>query len=298
MVEQSGPGGQAGTSKKIENYLGFPAGISGADLARRAADQALRFGAEVLTQEVSSLRREDPYRIVRLADGTDVSSKAVLLATGVSVRMLKVPGLEPLVGNGVYYGAAMSEASLFRAKDVCVVGAGNSAGQGALYFSRHARRVTVLVRGDSLEKSMSRYLIDRIRKEENIEVVTKAEVTGVAGTRRLERVNVRLPESGEERAFDAAAMYIFIGAKPRTEMFAGTIELDEKGYVLTGPDLPRINQRPRGWTLDRDPYLFETSVPGVFAAGDVRGGSGKRVAAAVGEGSAAVSMIHRYLETV
>lgn len=298
MVEQSGPGGQAGTSKKIENYLGFPAGISGADLARRAADQALRFGAEVLSQEVSSLRREDPYRIVRLADGTDVSSKAVLLATGVSVRTMEVPGMEPLVGNGVYYGAAMSEASLFRAQDVCVVGAGNSAGQGALYFSRHARRVTVLVRGESLEKSMSRYLIDRIRKAENIEVVTKAEVTGVAGTRRLERVNVRLPESGEERAFDAAAMYIFIGAKPRTEMFAGTIELDEKGYVLTGPDLPRINQRPRGWTLDRDPYLFETSVPGVFAAGDVRGGSGKRVAAAVGEGSAAVSMIHRYLETV
>jgi thioredoxin reductase (NADPH) len=298
MVEQSAPGGQAGTSSKIENYLGFPQGISGRDLALRAATQARRFGAEVLAQEVSALRREDPYRIVRLADGTDVSCKAVLLATGVSVRTLQVPGIEPLIGVGVYYGAAMTEAEKYRAQDVCVVGAGNSAGQGALYFSRYARRVTVLVRGESLEKSMSRYLIDRIGATENIEVVTKAEITAVAGTGRLERVTLRLPDSGEERVLDVAGMFIFIGAKPRTEMFAGTIELDEKGYVLTGPDLPRMNQRPRGWTLDRDPYLFETSVPGVFAAGDVRGGSGKRVAAAVGEGSAAVSMIHRYLETV
>src|SRR6185295_4163197 len=223
---------------------------------------------------------------------TDISCYSVILATGVAVRTLAVPGMKPLLGIGVYYGAAMTEAATYRAQDVCVVGAGNSAGQGALYFSRYARRVTVLVRGESLEKSMSRYLIDRIGNTENIEVVTKAEVTAVAGTGRLERVVMRQPGSGEERVLEAAAMFIFIGAKPRTEMFAGTVELDEKGYILTGPDLPRTNQRPKGWTLDRDPYLFETSVPGVFAAGDVRGGSGKRVAAAVGEGSAAVSMIH------
>ena len=298
LVEQGAPGGQAGTSSRIENYLGFPSGVSGADLARRAATQARRFGAEVLAQETVSLRREDPYRIVRLSDGTEISCYAVVLATGVSVRMLQVPGIEALLGIGIYYGAAMTEAATYRGQDVCVVGAGNSAGQGALFFSRYARRVTLLARGESLGKSMSRYLIDRIAATPNIEVATQLDVTGVAGTGRLERVAARHVESGEERSLEVAAMFIFIGAKPRAEMVAGLVELDEKGYVLTGPDLPRLDRRPRGWTLDRDPYLFETSVPGIFAAGDVRGGSGKRVAAAVGEGSGAVSMIHRYLETV
>jgi thioredoxin reductase (NADPH) len=298
VVEQSAPGGQAGTSSRIENYLGFPSGVSGADLARRAATQARRFGAEVLTQETVSLRREDPYRSVRLADGTDISCYAVVLATGVTVRTLDVQGLESLLGIGVYYGAAMTEAATYRAQDVCVVGAGNSAGQGALFFSRYARKVTLLVRGESLEKSMSRYLTDRMAATANIEVLTNIEVARVEGTGRLERVRLRHSKTGEERALDAAAMFIFVGAKPRTEMVAGFVELDEKGYVLTGPDLPRTDRRPRGWTLDRDPFLFETSVPGIFAAGDVRGGSGKRVAAAVGEGSGTVSMIHRYLETV
>ena len=298
LVEQSAPGGQAGTSSRIENYLGFPSGVSGGDLARRAATQARRFGAEVLSQEMVALRREDPYRIVRLGDGTEISCYAVILATGVSVRMLQVPGVESLLGIGVYYGAAMTEAATYRGQDVCIVGAGNSAGQGALFFSRYARRVTLLVRGESLGKSMSRYLVDRIAATPNIEVVAGVEVTGVGGTGRLERVTVRPVKSGEERSLDAAAMFIFIGAKPRTEMVAGLVELDEKGYVVTGPDLPRVERRPRGWTLERDPYLFETSVPGIFAAGDVRGGSGKRVAAAVGEGSGTVSMIHRYLETV
>jgi thioredoxin reductase (NADPH) len=298
LVEENAPGGQAGTTSRIENYLGFPSGVSGADLARRAATQARRFGAEVLAQEIVSLRREDPYRIVRLADGTEISCYAVILATGVSVRTLQVPGVESLLGIGVYYGAAMTEAATYRGQDVCVVGAGNSAGQGALFFSRFARKVTVLIRGDSLEKSMSRYLVDRIAATPNIEVVTGVEVTGVVGTGKLEGVSVRAVGTGEERVLDAAAMFIFIGARPRTEMVAGLIELDEKGYVLTGLDLPRTNHRPRGWTLDRDPFLFETSVPGIFAAGDVRGGSGKRVAAAVGEGSGTVSMIHRYLETV
>jgi thioredoxin reductase (NADPH) len=298
LVEQSAPGGQAGTSSLIENYLGFPSGVSGADLARRATTQARRFGAEVLAQEAVALRREDPYRVVRLSDGTDVSCYAVVLATGVSVRMLEVPGVESLLGIGVYYGAAMTEAATYRGQDVCVVGAGNSAGQGALFFSRYARRVTMLVRADSPGKSMSQYLIDRITATPNIEVVTRAEVTAVCGTGRLEKVAVRRLPDAENHELEAAAMFIFIGAKPRTEMVTSLLELDEKGYVLTGLDLPRTDRRPRGWTLDRDPFPFETSVPGVFAAGDVRAGSGKRVAAAVGEGSGTVGVVHSYLETV
>jgi thioredoxin reductase (NADPH) len=298
LIEQSAPGGQAGTSSRIENYLGFPSGISGADLARRAATQARRFGAEVIAQEAVGLRREDPYRVVRLADGSDLSCKAVVLASGVSVRMLDVPGVEALLGIGVHYGAAMTEAATYRARDVCIVGAGNSAGQGALFFSRYARRVTMLVRGQSLAASMSRYLIDRIETTPNIEVVTGAEIAAVRGTGCLEKVIVHRQPAGEERELEAAAMFIFIGARPRTEMLAGLVELDEKGYVLTGRDLAAADRRPRGWTLDRDPFLFETNVPGIFAAGDVRAGSGKRVAAAVGEGSGAVGVVHTYLETV
>jgi thioredoxin reductase (NADPH) len=298
LVEQSAPGGQAGTSSRIENYLGFPSGISGADLARRAATQARRFGAEVIAQEAVSLRREDPFRVVRLSDGTDLSCKAVVLATGVSVRMLEVPGVEALLGIGVYYGAAMTEAATYRAQDVCVVGAGNSAGQGALFFSRYARRVTMLVRGASLAESMSRYLIDRIAATPNIEVVTGAEIAAVCGAGRLEKVVIRQAPGGDQRDLEAAALFIFIGARPRTEWLSGLLELDEKGYVRTGRDLSAGGRRPRGWTLDRDPFLFETSVPGVFAAGDVRAGSSKRVAAAVGEGSGTVGVVHTYLETV
>jgi thioredoxin reductase (NADPH) len=299
LIEHDAPGGQAGTTSQIENYLGFPAGVGGADLARRATTQARRFGAEILgPQEVVSVRREDPYRVVRLADGTDVSCYAVVLATGVAVRMLEVPGLEPLFGIGVYYGAAMTEAAIYRGQDVCIVGGGNSAGQGALFFSRYARRVTLLVRRASLAGAMSQYLIDRIEAAPNIEVLTRAEVAAVRGDGRLERVVVRHLEDGGERELEAAAMFILIGAAPRTDVVAGLVERDEKGFILTGPDLPRADRRPRGWTLDRDPYLFETSVPGIFAVGDARAGSSKRVAAAVGEGSAAVGMVHRYLETV
>ncbi|HTS02686.1 MAG TPA: FAD-dependent oxidoreductase [Thermoanaerobaculia bacterium] len=298
LIEQSAPGGQAGTSSKIENYLGFPSGVSGADLARRATAQARRFGAEVIAQEAVALRLEDPFRVVRLADGTDLSCKAVVLATGVSVRMLEVPGVESLLGIGVYYGAAMTEAATYRAQDVCIVGAGNSAGQGALFFSRYARRVTMLVRGTSLAASMSRYLVDRIAVTPNIEVVAGAEVVAVCGTGRLEKVVVRRAPGEERTELEAAAMFIFIGARPRTEMLAGLLELDEKGYVKTGHDLSSEGRRPRGWTLDRDPFAFETSVPGIFAAGDVRAGSSKRVAAAVGEGSGTVGVVHTYLETV
>jgi thioredoxin reductase (NADPH) len=298
LIEQSAPGGQAGSSSRIENYLGFPSGVSGADLARRATTQARRFGAEVLAHEVASLKRVDPYRVLHLSDETELSCYAAVLATGVSLRTLEVPGVEPLLGIGVYYGAAMTEAATYRGQDVCIVGAGNSAGQGALFFSRYARRVTLLARTEFLGKSISQYLIDRIAATPSIEVVTGVEVAAVRGSGHLEKIVIRGAAGGQERELDAAAMFIFIGAKPRTEMVSGLLELDEKGFVLTGPDLPRTNGRPRGWPLDRDPFLLETNVPGVFAAGDVRAGSGKRVAAAVGEGSGAVGMVHRYLETV
>jgi thioredoxin reductase (NADPH) len=299
MIEQDAPGGQAGTSSQIENYLGFPSGVTGADLARRALTQARRFGAEILgAQEVVALRREDPYRVVRLANGTEISCYAVILSTGVAVRMLAVPGVAELVGIGVYYGAALTEAATYRDKDVCVVGGANSAGQGALFFSRYARRVILLARATSLAQGMSRYLVDRIMATPGIDVHTHTEVSRVCGTRGLEQLVVRDLETGQERSIDVSALFIFIGAAPRTDMVAGLVEMDEKGYILTGPDLPRTEHGPRGWTLPRDPYLFETNTPGIFAVGDVRVGSGKRVAAAVGEGSGAVAMVHRYLETV
>lgn len=299
LIEQNAPGGQAATSSQIENYLGFPSGISGADLARRATVQARRFGAEILAKEAVSLQREDPYRIIQLADGSVLFCYAVVLATGVAVRKLEVPGIEPLLGVGVYYGAAMTEAATYRDQDVCVVGGANSAGQAALFFSRYARRVTMLIRADSLSSAMSQYLVDRIRATSNIEVVTRVEVKAVSGTGRLERIVLRSVDGAEDRELEAAAMFIFIGAEPRTEMVADLIACDENGYVLTGANLPRDGgARPRGWLLDRDPFLLETCVPGVFAAGDARAGSNKRVAAAVGEGSATVGMVHRYLETV
>ncbi|MDP9325004.1 MAG: FAD-dependent oxidoreductase [Candidatus Dormibacteraeota bacterium] len=299
MVEQSAPGGQAGSSSKIENYLGFPSGISGEDLARRAAIQAKRFGAEILGPvEVVGLRCEDPYRVVKLGDGGEVSSFAVVLAGGVAVRTLEADGVERLTGAGVYYGAAMTEAAAYRGEDVCIVGAGNSAGQGALFFSRYAGRVTLLVRGESLAASMSDYLVQRIDATPNIDVRTRAEVSGVRGGDHLEKVVLRHSDTGEESEQDAAGLFVFIGAAPRTAIIEGLLELDEQGYVLTGPDLFRDGSRPKGWHLDRDPYLYETNVPGIFAVGDVRSGSGKRVAVAVGEGSGAVGMVHRYLETV
>ena len=300
MVEQDAPGGQAGTSSRIENYLGFPAGVSGADLARRATAQAKRFGAELLSaQQVTAIRRDDPYRVVRLSNDTEVSSYAVILAQGVSVRRLEVPGVEALTGRGVFYGAAMTEAATYRGRHVCVMGGANSAGQGALFFARYASRVTMLVRSDSLHKSMSQYLVDRIEAAPNIEVLTGVEVTEVCGEDHLEGVSVRDVTSGDLRSMPFAALFIFIGSAPHTAMLADLVELDEKGYVLTGPDLSSAaGGRPAGWLPDRDPYLFETSVPGIFAAGDVRGGSGKRVAAAVGEGAGCVSAVHRYLATV
>jgi thioredoxin reductase (NADPH) len=299
LVERYATGGQAGTSSQIENYLGFPNGVSGADLARRATAQAKKFGAEVLTaQDVASIERKDPYRLVKLSDGSELSCKAVLIASGMEVRRLDVPGVEALVGAGVFYGAALTEAATYRDRDVFVVGAANSAGQGAMFFSRHARHVTMLVRGTSLSASMSQYLIDRIKETKNVEVCTKSAVTAVRGTGKLEAITVSDLNTGATRELPADALFIFIGTAPRTDMVAGLVERDTQGFILTGRDVMVDGHPPPGWPLVRDPFLFETSVPGVFAAGDARRGSGKRVASAVGEGSATVSMIHEYLETV
>ncbi|HSM50362.1 MAG TPA: FAD-dependent oxidoreductase, partial [Thermoanaerobaculia bacterium] len=300
LVERHAPGGQAGSSSRIENYLGFPSGVSGEELAERAIVQARRFGAELVTaQEVVGLKREDPYRAVELADGSEVRSYAVLLATGMAVKTLEAPGIERLLGAGVYYGAASSEAAFYRDREVCVVGGANSAGQGAVFLARTARRVTMLVRSSGLETSMSHYLRDRIASIPNIEVVPHVEVAEARGADHLEEIVLRDRERGEERAMACDALFLFVGAAPRTEAFAGVVARDERGFVLTGPDLPRLDGgRPRGWELDRDPFLFETSVPGVFAAGDVRAGANRRVAAAVGEGSAAIYSVQRYLETV
>ena len=299
LIESEAPGGQAGTSSQIENYLGFPSGITGGDLARRAAAQARKFGTEIVTaQEVVSIRREDPYRILRLSDDSEVSCYTVVLATGMAVRKLEAPGLDVLVGCGVYYGAAMTEAALYRDRDVFVIGGANSAGQGAMFFSRYARKVSIVVRGGSLSAGMSQYLVDRIHETANVDVVPFTRVASVRGDGRLEAITLEDVRTGEQREEPAAAMFIFIGTAPHTSMVDGLVELDEKGFVLTGRDLMTDGKPPKGWPLERDPYPFETSVPGIFAAGDARLGSGKRVAAAVGEGSATVSMVHQYLATV
>ena len=299
LVERQATGGQAGSSSQIENYLGFPNGISGADLARRATLQARRFGAEIVSaQDVVGIRRVDPYRIAVLSDGSEISAHAILIASGMLVRELGAPGVADLVGSGVYYGAALSEAAIYRGKHVYVVGGANSAGQGAMFFSRYAKQVSIIVRGAGLNASMSRYLIDRIKDAKKVEVLFDTVVASVHGQGRLEGITLAAAGSGATREVAADAMFIFIGSSPRTDVVAGLVERDAQGFILTGRDLLVDGQWPKTWTANRDPFLFETSVPGVFAAGDARHGSGKRVAAAVGEGSATVSMVHEYLETV
>lgn len=299
MIEREAPGGQAGTSSRIENYLGFPQGLSGADLTRRGLAQAERLGAEILSsQEVVEVRVEGQYRVVKLTDGSEISCHALLITTGVSYRKLEVPGLEALTGAGVYYGAAMTEAISCRDEEVFVVGGANSAGQAAMYFSRYASRVTMLVRGDSLSKSMSQYLIDQISKTENISVRVHSNVAAVHGKDRLESVTIANALTGEQETFPAAALFIFIGAMPHTDWLEGVVKRDEQGYILAGSDLLTEGQRLQGWPLQRDPFLLETSVPGIFVAGDARRGSVKRVASAVGEGAMAVQFIHRYLSEV
>jgi thioredoxin reductase (NADPH) len=299
MVERQAPGGQAGSSSRIENYLGFPVGLSGADLARRAVTQARRFGVEILTpQEVVGVRIEPPYRILQLSDGSEISCHVVLVATGVSYRKLSVPGLDRLTGAGVYYGAAMTEAIACQGETVYVVGGANSAGQAAMYFSKYADQVVMLVRGDSLTKSMSQYLIDQIESTENIKVRTRTVVEEVKGETSLDAIVLKNVDTGEIETAPAASLFIFIGAMPKTDWLDGVVERDERGFIITGSDLLRDGKRPKGWTQDRDPFLLETNVPGIFAAGDVRSGSVKRVASGVGEGSIAVQFIHQYLAKV
>ena len=299
LIEREAPGGQAGTSSRIENYLGFPVGLSGADLARRGVAQATRFGVEILTpQEVASIRVDGPYRVVKLIDGAEISCHALLIATGVSYRKFSAPGIERLTDAGVYYGAAMTEALSCADSDVFIVGGANSAGQAAMYFSRHARTVTMLVRGDSLAKGMSQYLVDQIQETKNIVVRLCTSVTEVKGETSLEAVTLSDANTGKVETVPATALFIFIGAMPRTDWTSGLLARDEQGFLLAGPDLMQNGQRPKGWMLDRDPFLLETNVPGIFVAGDVRHGSVKRVASGVGEGSIAIQFVHRYLGEV
>ncbi|MBW4581283.1 MAG: FAD-dependent oxidoreductase [Tildeniella nuda ZEHNDER 1965/U140] len=304
MVEREAPGGQAGTSSRIENYLGFPSGLSGSDLARRAVTQARRFGVEILSpQDVTGMRIEDPYRFITLSNGSEISCHALILALGVSWKRLDVPGLDRLTGAGVYYGAAQTEALTCQDEDVYIIGGANSAGQAAMYFSKYARKVTMLVRGESLTKSMSQYLIEQIAETPNISVQTHSSVVEAKGETSLEAIVIENAITGETETVTAVSLFIFIGAVPRTEWLDGLVERDDRGFVITGTDLKSgerrsSTHRPRGWRLDRDPYLLETNIPGVFAVGDVRHGSIKRVASGVGEGSICVQFVHQYLANV
>ncbi|HEY5669163.1 MAG TPA: FAD-dependent oxidoreductase [Anaerolineales bacterium] len=295
-IERGTPGGQAGSSPKIDNYLGFPNGISGNELARRAMTQARRLGAEILTaQEVTHISLQDPYRIVRLSDNTEISSRAVLLATGASFHMLRMPGAAALSGAGVYYGAAYTEARSYKDQDVFVVGGANSAAQGALYLSRFARKVNLIVRG---ELSAAQYLADELRQNEKIDIYLNTDLIDVRGEGKLEEIVVKNNRTDELQTLKGAAMFVFIGVRPQSQFVADLVARAEKGYVLTGPDLLVEGKRPSNWPLDRDPYLLETSVPGIFAAGDVRYGTTHRVSAATSEGGLAVALIRQYLKTI
>ena len=299
LIEREAPGGQAGMSSKIENYLGFPAGLSGAELTRRALMQAARFGVELLLpHEVTGISVQGSTRLVHLADGATLGCHTVLLATGVSYRTLDVPGSERLQGAGIYYGAGMSEAPLYRDQDIYLVGGANAAGQAAMYFSRFARSVTLLVRGPSLDESMSQYLIDQIAATPRINVLTSTHVVEVKGETNLEAITITNTITGETQVLPTTALFVFIGAMPQTDWLAGVVERDEHGYILSGLDMLHDGHRPAGWTLDRDPFPLETSVPGVFVAGDTRLHSMKRVASAVGAGAMSVQLVHDYLRSL
>jgi thioredoxin reductase (NADPH) len=299
MIEREAPGGQAGMSSRIENYLGFPTGLSGADLARRAVVQAQRFGVEILApQEAVAVRTEGSYRIIKLADGNEISCHALMIATGVQWRRLEAPGVGRLQGAGVYYGGGATEALSYKGEIVYVIGGANSAGQAAMNFAKYAERVVMLVRGNSVASTMSQYLIDQISHVSNIQIWTHASVAEVHGETHLEEISVHCLDTDKIERVPANAMFIFIGALPRTDWLADVVERDDRGFILTGPDLIQNGKGPKGWPLERDPFLLETNIPGLFAVGDVRHGSVKRVASGVGEGSVAVQFIHQYLSKV
>ena len=297
VIEKAAPGGQAGSSPKIENYLGFPSGISGDDLTRRAVSQAKRFGVEILSaQEAIKVCTKDEYRIVELADGTELSCHAVLVATGASFHMLSMPGGDKLTGAGIYYGAAYTEAIYYKDQHVFVVGGANSAAQGALYLSRFASKVTVLIRGP--QPTASKYLVDALNENEKIELLLNTDLMELKGETTLEQLIVKNSVTGEMQTFDTAALFVFIGVRPQSQLVQDLVLRNKKGYIYTGTDLMVDNKPPRGWNLDRPPFLFETNVPGIFAAGDVRFGTNHRVASAAGEGSVAYAMMKEYLKAL
>ena len=299
IVERDAPGGQAGMSSRIENYLGFPNGLSGGDLARRAVVQAQRFGVEILApQEAVGVRTEGSYRIIKLRDGSEISCHALMVATGVQWRRLDAPGIDRLQGAGVYYGGGSTEALSCKGETVYVVGGANSAGQAAMNFSKYAERVVILVRGSSLASTMSQYLIEQIEQTPNIQLWTHANVAEAHGETHLEEISVLCSDTSKIERVPTNSMFIFIGALPRTDWLGDLVERDDRGFILTGPDLMWEGKRPKSWTLERDPFLLETNIPGLFAVGDVRHGSVKRVASGVGEGSVAVQFIHQYLSKV
>jgi thioredoxin reductase (NADPH) len=299
MVDREAPGGQASLSSRIENYLGFPSGLTGGDLTRRAVAQARRFGVEIVSpREATALRVDGPYRYLRLNDGTELSCHSLLLATGVQWRKLDIPGMDRLQGAGVYYGGTATEAISCRGEDVYIIGGANSAGQAAMYFSSYAKRVIMLVRGESLGATMSQYLIEQVQTTPNIQVQYRSRVAEVHGDDHLDSVSIICDNTGGVNRVPASSLFVFIGAEPRTSWLDGTVERNERGFILTGPDLLKSGKRPKGWTLERDPSLLETSLPGVFAVGDVRFGSVKRVASGVGEGSVAIQFVHQYLSNV
>jgi thioredoxin reductase (NADPH) len=299
LIERKAPGGQAGTSSRIENYLGFPAGLSGADLTRRAVTQSTRFGTDFLSpQSVRSIQLQDNYKKISLDDGKEIMTKAIVITTGVDYRQLTTPGIEKFTGAGIYYGAANTEAAACKGNVVFVVGGGNSAGQAAMYLSKFAKQVNILIRRDSLSYTMSSYLIDQINGVSNICVCTGREIVEAKGNERLEQLSIQNVNTGEVYTEDAAALYIFIGAKPFTEWLSTDIIINDKGFIETGRELQHYNNFQKIWKLERDPYLLETSCAGIFAAGDVRAGAMNRVASAVGEGSMAISFVHKYLAEI
>jgi thioredoxin reductase (NADPH) len=297
VIEKGAPGGQAGSSPKIENYLGFPTGISGDDLARRAVSQAKRFGVEILSaQEAKHVFVKDGYRIVKLADATEISCHAVLMATGASFHTLTMPGADALTGAGIYYGAAYTEAMNYKDQNVFVVGGANSAAQGALYLSRFASKVTVLIRGP--QPTASKYLVDALNENQKIEILLNTDLVEVKGTNTLEQIVIKNTKNGDVQTCNASALFVFIGVQPQSQIVADLVMCSGKGYIFTGPDVMVDKKPPQSWTLERDPFLLETSVPGIFAAGDVRYGTNHRVASAVGEGAIVYALIKEYLKTL